>query len=241
MPRIAVASARTSALDLATLTPPPLPRPPAWICALTTHTPPPRLAAAFTASSTENAGMPRGVGTPKRRRISLPWYSWIFTACSPARPSGGAAIPLRIILAHRVSRGLERMTAIELKWLALALFDFAPQPREHLDRRGRQVRQQLGKMAAPLDPAHRVVQRLAKAVQDAGADELGIRRFDAVAGSHVGHGVGGYADLADKVVGPDRDPRPHVVHGITGSAHAGKERVVVILDIGEMALELKKA
>ena len=32
------------------------------------------------------------------------------------------------------------MTAIELKGLALAGLDFAAQPREHLDRRGRQVR-----------------------------------------------------------------------------------------------------
>jgi hypothetical protein len=33
---------RTSSSDLATLTPPPLPRPPAWIWALTTQTLPPR-------------------------------------------------------------------------------------------------------------------------------------------------------------------------------------------------------
>src|SRR5208282_6818174 len=108
------------------------PRPPAWICALTTQTPPPRVAAAFTASSTENAGMPRGVGTPKRRKISLPWYSWIFTAGSPMRPSAGAAIPLRIVLTHRIGGGLERMAAIELEGFALALLDFATQPGEHL-------------------------------------------------------------------------------------------------------------
>src|SRR5213594_3929087 len=79
MPRIFDACSRTSPIDFATLTPPPLPRPPAWICALTTQTLPPSVSAAFAASSTENAGMPRGVGTPNLRKISLPWYSWIFT------------------------------------------------------------------------------------------------------------------------------------------------------------------
>jgi len=37
--------------------------------------------AAFTASSTEKHGMPRGVATPYFRRISFAWYSWIFMSC----------------------------------------------------------------------------------------------------------------------------------------------------------------
>src|SRR5438445_476369 len=64
MPRICAAFFFTSSTDFATFTPPPLPRPPAWICALTTQTLPPSFLAASTASSTENAGKPRGVGTP---------------------------------------------------------------------------------------------------------------------------------------------------------------------------------
>ncbi len=43
-------------MDLHTLTPPPLPRPPAWIWAFTTQTGPPSFSAAATASSTLNAG-----------------------------------------------------------------------------------------------------------------------------------------------------------------------------------------
>src|SRR5487761_2562229 len=78
MPRIWLAYCLTSSFDLATLTPPPLPRPPAWICALTTHTLPPSDSAAAAASSTEKQGTPRGVVTPNFLRISLPWYSWIF-------------------------------------------------------------------------------------------------------------------------------------------------------------------
>jgi hypothetical protein len=59
MPRIWPASVRTSSIERASLTPPPLPRPPAWICALTTYTGPGKAFAARTASSTLNAGTPR--------------------------------------------------------------------------------------------------------------------------------------------------------------------------------------
>ena len=38
--------------------------------------------AAFTASSTENAGCPRGTGTPNSRSTALPWYSWMFMRAS---------------------------------------------------------------------------------------------------------------------------------------------------------------
>src|SRR6266508_2921673 len=82
IPRISPARSRTSLSDLATLTPPPFPRPPAWICAFTTQTLPPSSRAAFAASSTEKQGTPRGVATPYLRRISFAWYSWIFI-CVP--------------------------------------------------------------------------------------------------------------------------------------------------------------
>src|SRR5215218_8896705 len=72
------ASAFTSSIDFTTLTPPALPRPPAWICAFTTQTGPPNSFAAFTASSTLNAGTPLGVGTPNSRSTALAWYSWMF-------------------------------------------------------------------------------------------------------------------------------------------------------------------
>src|SRR5882672_6702202 len=80
MPRIFPAQSRTSSMDFASFTPPPLPRPPAWICAFTTHTLPPSFLAALTASSTLKQGVPQGVGTPYFLRISFAWYSWIFIA-----------------------------------------------------------------------------------------------------------------------------------------------------------------
>src|SRR5512140_228554 len=78
MPRIWPAKVLTSSSDFANFTPPPLPRPPAWICAFTTHTLPGMVCAALSASSTEKQGTPLGVGTPYLRSTSLAWYSWIF-------------------------------------------------------------------------------------------------------------------------------------------------------------------
>src|SRR5688572_27753258 len=131
MPRILAACALTSARDFATLTPPPLPRPPAWICALTTHTLPPSCLAALTASSTENAAMPRGVGMPYLRKISLPWYSWIF-------------IPFGIPLLDRLRAGLERMALVELEGLLPVRALFLHLAGEGLDRRGRHAAEHLG-------------------------------------------------------------------------------------------------
>src|ERR1051325_5991886 len=84
MPRIFWAVSRAAAAPLTTFTPPPLPRPPAWICALTTTNSLSVSAisafAAASASSMLNAGRPLGTGTPSFLRISFAWYSWIFTA-----------------------------------------------------------------------------------------------------------------------------------------------------------------
>src|SRR5262249_57632543 len=83
-PSSRLASVFTSSIDLTTLTPPALPRPPAWIWAFTTTTGVPRSVAALAASSTENAGKPRGVGTPNSRSTALAWYSWMFIAAPAA-------------------------------------------------------------------------------------------------------------------------------------------------------------
>src|SRR5712671_1886326 len=62
---------RTAPGDFTPWTPPALPRPPAWICALTTTTGEPSWRAAWTASSTVKAGAPRGTGTPKTRNTAF--------------------------------------------------------------------------------------------------------------------------------------------------------------------------
>src|SRR5436190_837340 len=99
------ASLRTSSVDFTTLTPPALPRPPAWICALTTHTGPPSCSAAWTASLALNAGMPLGVGTPNSRSTDLAWYSWMFMALGPpsachAREGGHPVLQRRLAEQH---------------------------------------------------------------------------------------------------------------------------------------------
>ena len=70
----------------ATFTPPPLPRPPAWICALTTKTAFLRsfcssrrgLLGASRNSAPSSTSRPSGTRTPKRFSSCLAWYSWMF-------------------------------------------------------------------------------------------------------------------------------------------------------------------
>ena len=71
IPRIFEASSAASSAERASFTPPPLPRPPAWICAFTTTTGVASFWATLRASSGLVTISPRGVGTPKRRIISL--------------------------------------------------------------------------------------------------------------------------------------------------------------------------
>src|SRR5882724_11934333 len=81
MPSILPAIWPASSTDLGILKPPPLPRPPAWICALTTTPVAPaekRFLAARSASSREVTISPRGTATPYFDRIAFAWYSWIF-------------------------------------------------------------------------------------------------------------------------------------------------------------------
>ena len=82
---MALTAASAASRVLTTLTPPPLPRPPAWIWALTTTAPLPaekRALAALSASSIVVAISPLGTGTPYFRRMSFAWYSWIFMVWS---------------------------------------------------------------------------------------------------------------------------------------------------------------
>src|SRR5688500_43636 len=76
--RMRTASLWASSADFTTLTPPPLPRPPAWTWALTTATPVPNELKWAVASSPVRAIFPSGVGIPNSRKRALAWYSWIF-------------------------------------------------------------------------------------------------------------------------------------------------------------------
>ena len=93
--------ARLGGAPLRDLTPPPLPRPPAWICALTTTTGLPVSArscfARASASSTVKAGYPLGMGTPYFANSSLPQYSWIFDLGPNGENGDAAANPTRVL------------------------------------------------------------------------------------------------------------------------------------------------
>src|SRR5919106_2626554 len=74
MPRMAWAFSAVSSGDSASLTPPALPRPPVFTCALTT-TRPPICSAAARACSTVSATTPGSTGTPCAAKSSFAWYS----------------------------------------------------------------------------------------------------------------------------------------------------------------------
>ena len=107
-PSMRVASFFTSSIDFTTLTPPALPRPPAWICAFTTQTgPPSSLRRLAPPPRRVNAGMPCGTGTPNSRSTALAWYSWMFIEAS-ARRVPACADPGRYSLCRAPARSSGR-------------------------------------------------------------------------------------------------------------------------------------
>src|SRR6478672_9183474 len=104
MPRICSAFARASSGVLATLTPPALPRPPIFTCALTTVTPP-SFSAMAAASSGVVATSPRLTGTPCFWNSCLAWYSNRSTLTRPiSAVPRGMSVLLRTLFGH--ARGL---------------------------------------------------------------------------------------------------------------------------------------
>src|SRR5512139_3673247 len=81
---ICFAYSRASAGVFANFTPPPLPRPPAWIWAFTT-TAVPNSSAMISASAGVSATFPFGTATPYLDRTALAWYSWIFISSGSSR------------------------------------------------------------------------------------------------------------------------------------------------------------
>jgi hypothetical protein len=74
IPRMAAAFSRASSGDSASFTPPALPRPPVFTCALTTTVVPSSPAAAA-ASSGVSTVRPGRTGTPCAAKSSFAWYS----------------------------------------------------------------------------------------------------------------------------------------------------------------------
>ena len=108
----------TSSLLLASLTPPPLPRPPAWTWALTT-TGKPNSSAILATSSEVSASLPRGVGTSYFLNNSFAWYSWIFMGQwgkrLPRRARGAKCIISRAENGARAASGRRKIHSVFLK------------------------------------------------------------------------------------------------------------------------------
>src|SRR5712692_8576804 len=99
MPSICLPMSRAASGVSASFTPPALPRPPTWTCALITTRPPISRAMASTSSSV-SAALPFGTGSPYDAKTSLAWYSYSFTR---NHCTGGFYGPRRPVSALRLA------------------------------------------------------------------------------------------------------------------------------------------
>src|SRR5450830_530703 len=161
MPMIFLASSTASSGVFASLTPPPLPRPPAWTCALTTARPPNSFAIR-PASSGESVTRPRGVATPNPRRISLAWYSCIFMAVGES------------------SRGKRRLSMMKLTHIVDV------RDERNVAKAGRQEvgAPRGGRQEPVIRPEHRVQRHVREARQEI-EDEVDVGRRRMRAGLHA--------------------------------------------------------
>src|SRR6266536_6062438 len=171
---------------------------------------------------------PQDTGFPRSRE----WRARYF--------SHGASVPLRIIATDRVGRRGERVTAIELERLALALV-FALETRERLHGGSGQRPEQLRHVRAALDAAHGFVEALAKTADEIRADELRIRGLDAIARARIRHPVGLDLDAVHVEAAIDRHADPHVVNGLARGPNAGQQLEIVVLDVVQMRVDVEKA
>src|SRR2546428_5727500 len=120
LPSNSFANAGTSAPFFVSLTPPALPRPPAWIWAFTTYTGAFSFAAHFSAASGVLISLPIGTGMPNCANNCLAWNSWMFMR----GPFSSALFPHIVREQHRRT---DRKGARVLPRLG-------PEPREVLQR-----------------------------------------------------------------------------------------------------------
>src|SRR3989454_11302308 len=120
LPSNSFANAGTSAPFFVSLTPPALPRPPAWIWAFTTYTGAFSFAAHFSAASGVLISLPIGTGMPNCANNCLAWNSWMFMR----GPCSSALFPHIVREQHRRT---DRKGARVLPRLG-------PEPREVLQR-----------------------------------------------------------------------------------------------------------
>ena len=162
----------------ASLTPPPLPRPPAWICAFTTQTGPPSCFAARTASSTRE----RRNAARHRRCRTGGTFPCPGTRGSSRRPpacrrrQAGAAIPLRIVAAHGLGRASRARGSGRAGTACRRPRPRGARPANICTAAVGRYRRSSVRCVQPRDAAERVVQALAESLDEVRADELASTR-----------------------------------------------------------------
>ena len=95
-------------------------------------------------------------------------------------------------------------------------------------------------MGAAVNAAHRIVQALAKTPHEVCANELPIRGADLIARAWIRHSIGARLDRANGVLPIDRNAHVHRVNRLTGSSVARQQKKIVILDVGEMRIDVEQ-
>ena len=185
--------------------------------------------------------MPRGTGTPNLRKISLPWYSWIFTSSPvPLTPSSdttadSSGAPFR---SSSRARGSDRAgTACRRRPASSRIA-----ARERLHGGRRQRAEHLGDVRAAAHAAHRVVQPLCR--NPAPGSRRRARGTRARSSSQPpGYGTRSVDASMSTIVNAavDRHAHPHVVHRLAGRAHARQQVVVVVLDVDQVRLDVEQS
>jgi len=134
---------------------------------------------------------------------------------------------------------VEGVAAVELRGLALR--GEQPLAGEGLEGGRGEGGGQFGDVGAAAHAAQPLLHVAQVARADGEADELRVVRRDAVAGTRVGHRLGGGGGLDDAQLAIHRDAQPHVVHRLAGGELAPADRKGDVLAVDEVALDVVTA
>ncbi len=132
------------------------------------------------------------------------------------------------------------MTAIELKWLLLAVV-FPSQSRKRLHGSSRQIAKQFGEMSAAANATHRIVQALAESLHEICANELLVCGTDLIARAGIRHSIGARLDRVNRVILVDRDAHVHRVNRLSRRPVACQQFKIVIFDVSQMGIDVEQA
>jgi hypothetical protein len=112
---------------------------------------------------------------------------------------------------------------------------------KRLNCRSRQHRSQFAQVRAstnPTKPRHDLLLEIPQQVQ---TDQASVCGRDHIASSGIRHRSKSGRGIHHVKTSVDRQPQEHIVNRRSGTAHAGRKIQIVVLDVGEMRIEVEKS